>query len=365
MPYGPGMTTPYSGAPYGGATPYGPQAPSPYGPQMGMQGVAGTRTPLEVKHQLFRFFDFHVVPGKRYQYRVRIYLRNPNYKLPSRYLEREELAAEPFSMTKWSDESNVVSVPRDSRLLAGSVRGDRLTSVLAGSPLSAGSVDPRFIDGQTADVLAVTFREKDGLETANKFTVLRGQLASKLEGTIARGARGGVPGMIGSYYRGSSQGEEMEAMEDEMYQPYPYRGPERERTEEEKIEHDTGMVLLDIAGGNRLYRSGDEELTEPGTLLILDPDGNLLVCNELDDLDEVASYPVPEEEKRPRPRREKRMPPGYEEGYEEMMGDYYEMGDEEEEYARPRGRRARRGPPRSSRPPREYTPPGRNYSGPP
>ncbi|GAG45896.1 unnamed protein product, partial [marine sediment metagenome] len=38
------------------------------------------------KYLLFRFFDFSVEPGKHYQYRARLVLNNPNYRVEPRYL---------------------------------------------------------------------------------------------------------------------------------------------------------------------------------------------------------------------------------------------------------------------------------------
>jgi hypothetical protein len=57
-------------------------------PGMDMMGEMQSKLP----YRLFRFLDFDVIPGKAYRYRVRVSLLNPNYRVPSRHLEKPELA---------------------------------------------------------------------------------------------------------------------------------------------------------------------------------------------------------------------------------------------------------------------------------
>ena len=81
----------------------------------------------EIKYLLFRFFDFTVQPNKRYRYRVQLYLENPimsrNPLAPGSGVGRQES----ISTTRCSDPSDVVSIPRDDRLLLVGVKPARST----------------------------------------------------------------------------------------------------------------------------------------------------------------------------------------------------------------------------------------------
>jgi hypothetical protein len=55
----------------------------------------------------------------------------------------------------------------------------------------------------------------------------------------------------------------------------------------EDFEVDTGIVLLDLAGGEQIDRS---DFNEPGLALMMDAGGRLFVKNELDDEVEVATH---------------------------------------------------------------------------
>ncbi len=127
----------------GGPTP-GPAAPAAAG----------------VPSLLFRFLDFNVQPGKQYAYRVRLVLRNPNYKVRTSWLKDPKLAAEQFLKTKWSsDESEqplLVTVADDTRVLAVSVTSKAREPV--------------------GKVLVNRWSRQRGCETHNEFDVVRGQV---------------------------------------------------------------------------------------------------------------------------------------------------------------------------------------------
>ena len=75
------------------------------------------------EYKLLRFFDFNVEPGKQYVYRVRLALLNPNHSVKPAVLKNPDLAKQqPYLITKWSDPSNSVSVPYDTRVLAVAVK---------------------------------------------------------------------------------------------------------------------------------------------------------------------------------------------------------------------------------------------------
>ncbi len=115
----------------------------PEGEMMGRRGFPGggmgamgggigsnqrTELPREVDFLLLRFFDFTVEPGKKYKYRVKIYLADPNYGIPatsgvldSTVLDRQrkeataarakKRAAPHFRGAEFSEPSPTVGVP--------------------------------------------------------------------------------------------------------------------------------------------------------------------------------------------------------------------------------------------------------------
>ena len=316
------------GGPYGGmgdsypgyeASMEGEASGMPGGYGYGMDGRTGVgmRAQKPIEYQLFRFFDFDVEPGNRYRYRVRAVLKNPNYKLPEQYVLKEELGAKYYiEPDDWSEPSDTATVPYDSRLVAGPVKAP-----------------PTILYEPSAQVVAVTLRMEDGFEASQDYTVYRGHLAN-FEAAIAEETRGGPAGM-GLGYMG----------EEEAGGEPPKRRPKagEDEEEEDKIQHATNMLVLDIVGGDRLHRT-DRSLTEPGSLLLMGPDGSLLVRNELDDQDDYLAYHV-EEERRPKrkePGPMEGMMPGME-GESSMEGmDMYGLGAEEEGSGRRgRGRRSR------------------------
>lgn len=283
---------------------------------------AGMQTAKPIEHQLFRFFDFDVEPGKRYRYRVKPVLKNPNYRLPEQYVIAEKLSEKRYiEPDDWSDASDTAAVPYDSRLVAGPVK----------APAT------KFHE-PSAEVVLVTLRMEDGFEASmEKDKIFRGHLAN-FEAVIDKEKTRDVMGM-GMEYMGDEGGGM--PMGPGGAEPPKRRAKADDDEEEEKIQHETNMLVLDIAGGDRL----DRDMTEPGRLLLMGPDGSLMVRNELDDQEDYLAYHVEEE---PRQKRKEPGPmddmmmPGMEDGgaYEDMWG--LGGGGEEGSGRRGRGRRSRR-----------------------
>ena len=76
-----------------------------------------------VPYKLFRFVDLdpELQPGHAYKYRVRMLLRNPNFGLQPQVLLKPETAAVTYRPTPWSDASPAISIPADTRLVAGGI----------------------------------------------------------------------------------------------------------------------------------------------------------------------------------------------------------------------------------------------------
>ncbi len=269
----PGM--PGGGMP--GAMPGMGPGSSMYSTMPGMRGVRRrpgiedeemTEEIEEVEHLLFRFFDFSVQPGKHYRYRVKLVLANPNYGLLPHFLEKEGMEKIKTIETDWSEPSPAVAVPLDSQVLA---------------------VSGRASDG-TATVMLVRFEEKDGAAAAEEFaSVVRGQLLNYLDRPFPESALPNAMRTIGS-------GAYPEGMMGPMGMPYaPGIAAKSEDAPERKVNYITNALLLDVMGGGRLPGK-DRSLVEPGSILLLDAEGKLVVRNELDDLPEYQFYKPPEKQ---------------------------------------------------------------------
>lgn len=259
-----GMESDYMGAGYetgGGA----------YG---GMAGAMGPRREIP-EYQLFRFIDFTVAPGRYYQYRVRLRLANPNYQMPAQGMESEELTKAPFLETDWSMETKIVNVPLDSRVLAGSV-----------------SVSPNVNVVPRGEAVTVFFKEADGTEVAEKHAaVYRGQLLNFYQIPVKQDKP--APSMYGAGDYGSE-------MTGDMYGAgVPEQPRERRRQPKEEVktvDYVTEMLVLDFEGGAPL--PGIDRLKAPGRTLLMDPAGNLILKDELENQEEWIGFFPPEEKKK-------------------------------------------------------------------
>lgn len=92
--------------------PYGGGAPGAYG----RMNVVATPDLL-----LFRFFDFSVVPGNAYTYRVRLKLLNPNYDRDIGELEDPAYREGRFRFTPWSEPSNPTFVQDETEMFLAKV----------------------------------------------------------------------------------------------------------------------------------------------------------------------------------------------------------------------------------------------------
>lgn len=246
-----------------GATPATPAAPS--------EGPAKTGD----ESLLFRFFDFDVQPGAKYRYRVRLMLSNPNKDVPERYLERElverkrqlEAAAREaqaagnaalarsllmqwqYIETPWTEATAIVPVPRDSNILAG--------------PVSPG---PRATDEPSTFIMIVKWLETTGTEAYQDFSVRRGAMAN----------------FTGMEFppRGSTRpGEEKTS------RPATTGGPASATTAPPSgtlVDYLTDTLIVDMRGGRKLP-GRDRNVTEPGEILVLEPDGAVRVLSEAED----------------------------------------------------------------------------------
>lgn len=263
------------------------------GMEGGMPGMGMGMFAQDPAYYLFRFFDFTVEPGAHYRYRVRLVLYNPNYKLEERYLASPELGEPPHVLSEWSEPTEIVSVPRDDRLLLASVSAGRRPSV-----------EP------SATVFAVHWDNETGQEIFNEFPVDLGQwtifemernLYDPMDPRFA--GMGGAPGMgMGMEGEGMMPpGMMAPGMEGGMMEgggmAAAGRGPRTRPPRQpkvalsEKVQCEADELVLDIEGGDKL--PGRRGLSAPGEILLMTADGVLKVRNDLDDEGDIREKKQP------------------------------------------------------------------------
>jgi hypothetical protein len=188
---------------------------------------AQRREDEKIPYVLLRFFDFTVEPGRRYQYRSQVYLDNPNLDLSPRDLATPELARGEFRSSSWSNPSNVVVVPYNNDLVAGSVTPERPGK------------EPQ------AEVVIHQWKMDQGLDALKQFSLVRGQTANFQNVAV-------------------------------NILPHGQRDPM-----ESDVSFNTNTMLIDMTGGETV--AGSPRVRAPAELIFLDPDGRLILRSELND----------------------------------------------------------------------------------
>ncbi len=102
------------------------------GNEMGMSATQAQQTMAELQGKdadgyilLFRYFDFDVEPGKSYQYRVRLKIKNPNALRKVDDVVDASVIAGDFRYTEWSDITKVTVVPEETHYFLSDVNTPR------------------------------------------------------------------------------------------------------------------------------------------------------------------------------------------------------------------------------------------------
>ncbi|MGQ9762942.1 MAG: hypothetical protein ACUVQH_13630, partial [Thermogutta sp.] len=288
-------TAPYGGASYPGMHPMA-GGEEGYEGGYGYPGYGtGMMARKESPTKLFRFVDYKVEPGKTYRYRVKLWLANPNYKLPPQVLEDEAYANEAWLLTDWSTPSNPVRVPADVGVLAGPAKAGRVAFI-----------EPRITLGVTV------FQPSSGLTKFMEFTDLpRGTIVDFTAADVKRlnppkrekkpttptgyeyyGEEGppgpeyeveGIPGKMGSPGSGSPPGHPGAPT-------YPGASTTAtKQAEEPEIDYLTRLMIVDVAGGEQLPTKD----TASSVVALMDPEGNLVVRDELEDAAQYNRFVKP------------------------------------------------------------------------
>lgn len=82
-----------------------------------------TKATADHRLLLVRFMDFTIERGHTYEYRVRLVMKNPNYRHPLDELNDPGLSTEPSLVSDWSEPTPPVFVPLSHRIYLTDVRG--------------------------------------------------------------------------------------------------------------------------------------------------------------------------------------------------------------------------------------------------
>ena len=189
-------------------------------------------------------------------------LANPNKGLKENYLAKADLAKEKFLKTKWSDPTSPIAVPRDTRILASSVKPGRASAEPSGQ------------------ILVAKWMKSKGIEVSKEFTIVRGQQADFSDVEVKPARRGAAPA--------ARRGGDMMGLGG---QPRAFA---QDGGAAMKVNFITGATTIDFRGGEKLAGPRGSTLTSAGEILLLDVNGKLIIRNELDDRSEYDKLTAPE-----------------------------------------------------------------------
>jgi hypothetical protein len=272
-----------------------------YGGGYGMGGGYGgtgmeSRQPL-VKHKMVRFFDLTAEPGKSYRYRVALVLEDPNRPRnpkadPSRRIldadakkRVEEVEAKDaadteyvkkngrpkrtfYRRTDWSEPSNIVTIAPPAKFVAGATTKAKPVTLPEGTKVITADAS-----GSQVEVELEQSTEVETTESSGKLVTVVWDERRAVEVPVEK-----------DVYRGTFLTFEQDAdvlhpmsLQIKTIEQYPF---------------DTDAFVADLRCGGVLITDTDEEedeetkLLTPGEFLVVDGEGNLVACNEIDDTEE-------------------------------------------------------------------------------
>ena len=281
---------------------------SPRGGMMGggMPGGSAKSPDEDIDYKLIRMYDFSPQPGRKYRYRIRLLVRDPNnpnrpgqseFTAPARrHLSRqviERIAKEreaarkanqmiPFwRETQWSEPSPVVSLPDMTRVAIGPVAPGLTSKAAPIGPASANPDVPRAIQ---------YIRWERTLPQANGVGIVwRDDLATdmSIEKPVTRGS-------VLNDERDKVDVVDPVSLAVKQYPkpPEPPKRGARRRAAAPTVTVNTGFVVVDLEGGEALPVTGRrrEKLTAPSQALVMTPDGKLVVHDEFGDARDFNFY---------------------------------------------------------------------------
>jgi hypothetical protein len=236
------------------ATPRGGRMTPPSRP-LGQEGTAEVAQADEPNYLLLRFFDFEVDPGKTYRYRVFLMLFNPN-----RGIDAKNLSQPTFKSLDY-----IGQIPEKQKL-------DEQNYVAWAEP------DTKYADWSSPTPIVTVGGDNELL--AGKVEIQRGNPEPKGELTVARWIM--------------KTGEKLHTAVSALRGKFIDLPPDRHNPD---IDFSTKDTVVDLNGGEQLSRT-DKDLTVPGEVLVMTPAGNLVICSELKDEEEVEKLTKPAKQPR-------------------------------------------------------------------
>ena len=210
-------------------------------PGMTRGGNIGAKV-TKVNYYLFRFFDFDVEDGRTYQYKVKLYLANPNSGLDVNLVEDGNSVLTPAISSAESKPTNPVSLGSESRILAESIEAGRLDQ------------EPKIT------VSSIYFNTEDAKESLNDGEkVVLGQVAN----------------FANQDYKPINLGGSM---------TYTTTAADSGK---KKVDYLSNITILDADGGEKIAGS---ELRSSARLLVLEPSGLLTFHSVSEDKAELLPY---------------------------------------------------------------------------
>lgn len=247
---------------------------NPYA-RVGRAGGSDLTSAQQVTYKMLRFIDFDVERGRKYRYRVRLMLEDPNHPMPSvggpnngrgegnmagndplpaslnkdveqrlRELRKQEEKTGKriwYRNTDWSEPSPVVTVPEPMTVAVGTVTPARKLTV-------PGTVTEVEMSEPEAKAMVVQWDDYFAVNVAAEHDVSRG-----------------------SYMNFVKEGEALHPIKLEFVKLKDYQFA-------------TGATVVDLRGGEKLPGPKEYPLTAPSRLALIDEHGQLIVQNEADDL---------------------------------------------------------------------------------
>ncbi len=317
--YGAGYGMPGAEGAYGteGYDMYGTGGEMGYGTGSYGYGAYGTapgqpRRPL-AKYKMIRFFDLSAEVGKSYRYRVRVILEDPNRPKDPKaepnkrilepavvqrlaqveaddqdYLKRTNKARRTYYIqTDWSDPSEVVRVRANDGFVAGAAEHGRFIKLSTKPGVQGPEVQ---ITESSGKMVVSVWDRRRAVEVPAERDVHRGEYLDFKQSADVM----------------NPLSLQLKTIEDFSF--------------------NTGGLVVDLRGGEALIKDVDSatkeetELFTPGEFMVMDGQGNLVVCNEIDDTEEYRRLLFIEDTAQPTSS----MMPGSD--YSEEMGMDYMYG---------------------------------------
>jgi len=231
-----------------------------------------------VKYKLVRFVDQTVEAGRKYRYRVKVFVEDPNYPSDSyaapnlagldpaaqarvRDLEAKDAKSgkkTTFLQSPYSPASDVVTLPPAEWFYAGKVEPESM------GPLDVGKKYPNFTRPYSGTALVVVQDDKKAVDVPAKWEIYKG---SAINFTLP------VAGQTTSTAGG------------EVVVIHPAIGEKRKI---DKYTFQTNAVVADMRGGEDIplvTGTHTTALKAPGEIMFVDSAGNMHVRDEVDDIE--------------------------------------------------------------------------------